>query len=211
MNWKIIGASIAILSGFSLAFMAQNHKILNVKIEQLNPEIQTILQNRIVYIDAAELLDTIHNNDIRLRLFDVRDEVSYNLFHILDAQRVTFDLLKSSLWIKNNIPNQTVIVLMSNDESLATQAWKLLFVQSIDHIYILEGGINNWLSLYHTNDISLDKRINHIDESLNYLFRAALGGNHPASNPDIHDQTPRKYLKKIKPIGNSSKKSGGCG
>jgi 3-mercaptopyruvate sulfurtransferase SseA len=36
---------------------------------------------------------------------------------------------------------------MSNDEAAATEAWKVLVAESVQNIYILEGGVNNWLAL----------------------------------------------------------------
>jgi hypothetical protein len=44
-------------------------------------------------------------------------------------------------------PN-TVLVLVSNDETAATEAWKVVVAESVQNLYILEGGVNNWLALF---------------------------------------------------------------
>ena len=45
-------------------------------------------------------------------------------------------------------PANTVFVTMSSDESAATEAWKMLKAASVPNVYILEGGVNNWIRTY---------------------------------------------------------------
>ncbi len=46
------------------------------------------------------------------------------------------------------LPENSVIVLMSNNEERATEAWKMLVAQNVVNVYILEGGINHWLDVF---------------------------------------------------------------
>ena len=39
----------------------------------------------------------------------------------------------------------TLFVTISNDEAAATEAWKILKAESVQNVYILEGGVNRWL------------------------------------------------------------------
>ena len=46
----------------------------------------------------------------------------------------------------------TVYVVMSNDEVAATEAWKVLVAESVSNVYILEGGVNNWIKTFAAAD-----------------------------------------------------------
>jgi len=52
---------------------------------------------------------------------------------------------------------------------------------------------------------------NEENDVLRHKFNLALGDRHIASDSDIHHFSKRDYLKKIKKIGNVSRKAGGCG
>ena len=49
------------------------------------------------------------------------------------------------------MPANTVFVVMSNDETTATEVWKTLTAQAVPNVYILSGGINNWLDTFATD------------------------------------------------------------
>ncbi len=87
----------------------------------------------------------MHNNQIDLVLVDVRGEAEYNLFHLIDAQRLTLAELGHG-W-PQRLSDDAVVVVMSNDEQAAEEAWKRLAVQRVN-VYVLAGGINRWLDLY---------------------------------------------------------------
>jgi rhodanese-related sulfurtransferase len=195
MNLKTILALIAIFLGAGLLFFRP--ATIDDLVVKLEPQIQKVLKERQVHIDPAELLVLINNNNARHMLLDLRDEADYNLFHIIDSKRVSLDEIKRRAWIKN-IPKNSVIVTLSDDEAKATKAWKILYAHKVPNIYLLEGGINAWLKVF-------SKSIKGHD------FSRALGSRHPASNPDQKLIAKRKYIKKIKSIGRQVKKSGGCG
>jgi 3-mercaptopyruvate sulfurtransferase SseA len=110
---------------------------------------------------------------------------------------IKINVLEKRAWIKN-IPKNSVIVTISDDEDKATQAWKVLYAHQVPNIYLLEGGINAWLKVFSKGAKGHD-------------FSRALGSRHPASYPDQKLISKRKYTKKIKSIGRQVKKSGGCG
>ncbi len=73
-------------------------------------------------------------------------------------------------------PAGTVVVLMSNDETQATEAWKTLVAKGVLNAYILEGGLNNFIGA--CCEVPFDP-IPGGDEMLRYDITAALGGNIP--------------------------------
>ena len=110
------------------------------------------------------------------------------------------------------MPANTVFIVMSNDEVTSTEAWKTLTAQAVPNVYILSGGINNWLDTFATpyeegvcGDITEAGT-----EEMHYEFDAALGSNCPAAYPD-YDEYHLEYEKKIKLDLKRGPVGGGCG
>jgi len=212
MNYKIIGVLAALTAGAGLLFVPQPS--LDARLNAVKPELERILAADEVRVDPGELLDNIYNNNVALRILDVRKEADFNLFHIIDSEFVKMDQIRDPFWVKK-LPLETVLVLVSNDEVRAVKAWKYLATQRVQNIYILRGGINFWLDLYH-GEPKTYAEINALlpspgGGSLRYRFDAALGARHPASDPDPKHVAKRKYTTKVKQIGKAAAKSGGCG
>jgi len=180
------------------------------KWEQVSVEKEAQLVNREVQISPAELLNTIHDHPINLIMLDVRDESNYNIFHLADARQVPFDELAGITPELHLEPENTVIVLMSNDETAATQAWRYLVAESIPNVYILEGGINNWLSVFAEEDNRIMAVDSSPDDSLRFAFAAALGAAFPSADPHINEYD-LEFIPKIKLELKRGPTSGGCG
>jgi rhodanese-related sulfurtransferase len=125
---KSIGIGIALIASIGLIFFRQPS--VEEKLAGLEPELQKVLDARSVHIDPAELLNQIYDFNTRLKILDVRAEADFNLFHIVDAENVRPEQLRDIEWVKR-LPKQTVFVLVSNDEKMAADAWKLLSAQGI--------------------------------------------------------------------------------
>jgi rhodanese-related sulfurtransferase len=206
MSWKTAGAALAVILGLGLIFFGQ--PTVQQRLERLEPAVLAKLDQRQVQIDPAELLDLIYNRNVRLKILDLRDEPEFNLFHITGSERVTPALLRDPEWVRT-LPPQTVIVAVSNGESRAADAWKLLAAQKVLNIYLLEGGINHWLDVY--GPARITSKPSGKDRARRYRFKAALGGRHPESGPDPEKVPRREYQTKVKGIGKKAKKRGGCG
>lgn len=187
-------------------------------------QLGTRIQNREVYIDPAELLDLMYNKQIQRVLLDVRDDADYNRFHVRDARRVTMVDLDGN-WVKK-IPVTAVVVVMSNDEKRATEAWKKLAVRENVNAYVLAGGVNRWLDVYADGNAGAPDS-NHPpatgDGTLRHQFKEALGARFAFARPNRYPvATPtmstmeaavarRTFKAKIKFKTVVRKESGGCG
>jgi rhodanese-related sulfurtransferase len=177
---------------------------------KLAEEKQVLLDERSVQIHPGELLALIHDNQIKVNMLDVRQEVDFNLFHILDAQHVPVEELPEIISELHFEPPNTVFVTMSNDEAGATEAWKILVAESVPNAYILEGGVNNWIAQFGEDDLTKNFNAGAGDDQLCYIFDNAVGDRYAAAgpNPETHEL---EYTPKVKLELKRAPTSGGCG
>jgi rhodanese-related sulfurtransferase len=215
MTWKRAGALILLLAGAAAAIVGGPDAA--DRLEWAGPELEGEILSRAYHIDPGELLDLMWNNQLRLALLDVRDESDFNLFHLIDARH--FEFTREDLDWSEGLPDETVRVVMSNDETRANEAWKRLRVLDVPNVYILDGGINQWLSLCRPHKPGAP-RPPHIlrsdagtlgDEELKYTFPAALGDRYPEARPPEFCFSDRSYTPKVKVLKPVEVPGGGCG
>ena len=207
-----LGAALLLAAATGLAFYGQPD--VRQKWEFLAPEYEPRLLNREVQLDPGELLDLMQNDYIELLIVDLRSESDWNLFHLRDAERIPLEQLVQHKKRFASLPGNAVLVLVSNDETLATRAWQDLMVLSQPNAYILQGGLNYWLDIYaYPNgrpQLSHTAEHSNQDETLRHSFRLALGARHPAAHPAPHHGPKREFKSKVKLLTKVEKK-GGCG
>lgn len=171
------------------------------------------LDSREIFIHPGELLEVMNDPLLYTRLMDIRNETDYNLFHLENARRMTFGDIHNNLFMKRllDVPGNTVVVVMSNNEADAVKAYKLLKGQGILNLYILDGGINNWLR-YFPVSAGIAERMDqeNSDESFHYVFNRAVGETMGASNPGTEHDHKIEFEKKVK-IQKKKIIAGGCG
>ncbi|MBF0239232.1 MAG: YeeE/YedE family protein [SAR324 cluster bacterium] len=174
------------------------------------------LSNREVYVPPAEVLNLMHETSIYLKLLDVRNESDFNLFHLSESRLVSLAQLENSSFAKSLAPHpgNTVIILISNEEQRATQAWKLLKAQGLLNLYIMEGGINHWLEVYQV-ETTIARRVAIHDkgnESLRYQFTRAVDERVSAAFPELphSEHADHSPVHKVK-LQKKKATSGGCG
>lgn len=172
----------------------------------------TALANREVQIVPAELFHTMYDNKLQLVMLDVRAEADYNLFHLRGARHVPLNALKALIpELLATAAANRVVVVMSNDEASATLAWKTLVAEALPNVYILEGGINNWLAVFGQDEPSIQALASTLPETLHYLFPAALGDRYACAAPSLIQYEKLEYTPKIKLQLQRDKSGGGCG
>ncbi|MCP4428664.1 MAG: YeeE/YedE family protein [Chloroflexi bacterium] len=209
-KWRYTAAGILVLT--AVVFLIVGQPTMEDKWARIATEKNTLLAERVVQIHPGELLDTTHDTKIKTVMIDVREEVDYNLFHILDARHVPLTEISNPDFISelHFEPANTVFVLMSNDEAAATEAWKTLQAESVPNAYILEGGVNGWIATFGDDDLTSKFNSGAGDDQLCYIFDTALGSRYAASEPDPH-ATDLEYVPKIKLELKRAPASGGCG
>lgn len=207
-KWRYFAAAGIALFGVVLIVIGQ--PTVADRWARVAEERQAQLDEGEVQIHPAELLDKLHDRKLKVHMLDVRSEADYNLFHILDAQRAEVEEMEALAPSLIEQPANTLFVVMSNDEAAATEAWKVLIAESVPNVYILEGGINNWIDTYAADEFKVACEICADNDKLRYDFTAALGAQYLASEPNPHD-FHIEYIPKVKMELKRAPSSGGCG
>jgi rhodanese-related sulfurtransferase/uncharacterized membrane protein (DUF485 family) len=170
------------------------------------------LASREVQIHPGELLASVADDTLKVVLLDVRPEAEYNQFHIAGARNVPLADLPAvipELQVQQAL--NTLFVLASNDEVAATEAWKILSAESVPNVYILEGGVNQWIATFGQEESGIVQvSTPNGDDAFCWSFPAALGDRFEASNPDPH-AWQLEFTPKIKLQIKRDKSGGGCG
>ncbi|MFN8598065.1 MAG: YeeE/YedE thiosulfate transporter family protein [Anaerolineae bacterium] len=174
---------------------------------------ETALADRQVQISPAELYTTMFDNKLVTVMIDVRSEADYNLYHINGAVNVPQPQVESVIpKLLAQYSPHTVYVVMSNDEEAATTAWKTLVANSVTNVYILDGGVNNWIAFFGKDDPEIQPVTNNVGvDQLRYTFPSVLGSRYKSCYPDPQENESLKYDAKIKLELKRDKSGGGCG
>ncbi len=209
-KWRYGAAGGLALLGAVVMFIGM--PTTETKWAKIAAEKEAQLAERAVQIHPAELLGLIYSDHLIIRLLDVRSESDYNAFHILDAERLPPDSILQQVADYQAAPANTVFVVMSNDEAAATAAWKTLTAESVPNVYILEGGVNNWLATFAAEDYNPSTALAGAgDDQLRYAFPVALGARNAAAKPNPETFATLEYTTKVQLASKRGATGGGCG
>lgn len=210
-NLRLAGAGALIVG--AVAVIAMGQPTIAQKWAKVEPVKQAALDARSVQIHPGELLASIGDNKLNLIMLDVRSEADFNLFHIAEARNVSVTGLQALVPDLLTQPSaNTVVVLMSNDEIAATEAWRVLEAQSVPNVYILDGGVNKWLGIFGAKEAGIHPISGDVaDDAMRYSFDAALGARYEAATPAPYEWTTIQYTPKIKLQQRRGVSGGGCG
>jgi len=185
----------------------------------LSAEERAAFDRRDVFIHAGELNAVMNDTMLYTTILDIRSEQDFNLFHLRNAKRISrADLYPDAGLVKKlqGAPGNMVIVLMSNEEAAAAEAYRLLRVQGVPNLYMLAGGVNAWLDAFGVDRAiarKIDPKAVLPADSLHYRFTRAVGAGIPAADPAFIMGNTCPVLtfdKKVK-IVKKAAKTGGCG
>jgi hypothetical protein len=171
-----------------------------------------MLKKRLVFTSPAEAFKARYLQSIKPVFLDVRAEPDYNLYHLADSVNVPLQRLRDSIpSLLSEPPANTVFITISNDEAAAIAAWKLLVASKVQNVYILEGGINNWIATFGANDVALQPLADAGEDRLRYVFPAALGSRYKSCSPSPMEYEHLEFQARIVMQLKRDKSGGGCG
>ena len=115
-------------------------KPLTVSEKQLAAE----LKEKSYFITADALAEMMVNKDPLLKLVDVRDPFEFQKFSLENATNISLNDIISNEWADFMNQDKYTIVLYSNGNLDAVEAWILCRHKGYENIYVLQGGMNNW-------------------------------------------------------------------
>jgi rhodanese-related sulfurtransferase len=211
----LFAAAVAVLVIGSPSLEEKYNKVTFTRTEneqQVTYTANDMLAKRLVFITPAEAFKAKYNQAMNPVYLDVRSEADYNLYHIEGAVNVPLERLTEVIPVLlSKPPANTVFILMSNDETAAVSAWKTLVGSSVQNVYILEGGVNNWIAFFGRDDKTLQPNPNAGDDQLGYIFPAALGDRYESCSPDPIEYETLEFEARIKLQLKRDKSGGGCG
>lgn len=171
-----------------------------------------MLEKRLVFASPAEAFKARYLQAIKPVYLDVRSESDYNLYHLADSRNVPLERLgKIVPELLSEPPANTVFIAISNDEAAAIKAWKLLVASGVQNVYILEGGVNQWIATFGAKDAARKPLASAGDDQLRYAFAAALGDRYKSCAPNPIEYEHLDFQARIVLQLKRDKSGGGCG
>ncbi|MBI5539650.1 MAG: rhodanese-like domain-containing protein [Bacteroidia bacterium] len=178
-------------------------------------QIVTEIKQKAYYISSDDLASIIINKDPLYKLVDVRDVAEFQSYSLPGATNIDLKDIISTNWEEFMNQDKYTIVLYSNSNLEAVEAWILCRQKGYENIYVLQGGLNNWYETIvnpkHPASTLPD------EDQAKYDFRKAAG---KALGVDGNDSSAVASPVKVttggsKPTTGPKKKkkgaSGGCG
>lgn len=215
-RYVILASVLIVLSG-GLVLLPKYEKH-----EGISPE--NLLVNALSperYVSTDELADRLITQDPSLLLVDVRDENSFKKYTLPNAVNIPL----SKVLEEDSEPylnqDEYDVVLFSNDNFHADQAWILCSRLGFENLHVLKGGLNEWFNtIINPKEPSENMASNEFEK---YNFRKAasmyFGVAYPekvVKNPDVKKYVlakPKTIVpKKVVPVKKKKKMpvEGGC-
>ncbi len=142
LTLKSLGFGLLFLLGLIIAFAPVDQmKQKAIPIEQLLQQ----LNERSVYFQPEEAAHMIIDNDPTFQLIDVRSAEDFGKYQIPGSVNLPLEKLTEAAQV---VQEDKSILLTSNGNTKAGQAWILLKQMGYSDVYILDGGVNRWVQLF---------------------------------------------------------------
>ncbi|MCT4613490.1 MAG: rhodanese-like domain-containing protein [Marinifilaceae bacterium] len=104
------------------------------------------IQNYNHFISATDLADEMLAGEDEIILLDIRDSIQYNQYTINGALNMPMAKFSEEDNIAKLANTSAKKIIFSNGTIYSENAWMLLYLKRIENIYVLNGGINSWIS-----------------------------------------------------------------
>ena len=207
-SYQILALILIVLAGGLL--LIPKHP----KHEGISPELfaKNILSTE-RYITSDQLADRMINEDPVLLLVDTRESEEFRNFTLPDAINIPLSEIFSDEL--NPYLNQDIydIILFSNDNFTAEQAWMLSTRMGYQRLYILDGGLNNWFATIIQPELPKETMSQEAFEL--YSYRKAAGKYFGVANDTLEIEVKPVKKAPVKKVITKPKKKkrmpeGGC-
>jgi sulfur-carrier protein adenylyltransferase/sulfurtransferase len=207
LSAKYLGFSTFALLAFILAMAPVD------KMSDVNPVTKSQLIKQIndmmLYIEADQVAHMVIDKDPSIQIIDVRREQDYAKYSIPGSYPIPLEKLLYDESLEM-ISRDKIIVLASNGNTLAGQAWILLRESGFKDVYVLHGGLNHWVQNFSNPQLDMNAATD--DEIFTYEFRKAAGSVLMGTNVISTDDatTPAAKPKPVIRKKKTKKTNDGC-
>lgn len=135
LNKKL--ALIAVILGLLALFAGDPYDGTTIKVNEKDIALSTVGNSD--KVSVTDIADWIIKSKSDFELIDLRSEDKYNEYTIPGSQSIPLPQISSSDLLRNQ-----KIVLFSDDDIAASQAWFILKSKKYKGVYILDGGLEAW-------------------------------------------------------------------
>jgi rhodanese-related sulfurtransferase len=148
LNLLILGSIVIILSIiFGVATLKVTGKY---RFKRSATEMLTRVNAQSQYLDISKTKDLVGNDTVVF--IDIRTPKEFAGFHIENAQNIPFDRLLDDNYIEI-LENDQMKILYGTTFVGSNAAWMVLTQYGCDKLYVLDGGVQDWISQVETRDI----------------------------------------------------------
>jgi rhodanese-related sulfurtransferase len=189
---RVPGRAVLVFAGVlvaaSMVLVVNGQPDPDAKFARMGPELRRSVEERGIFVDPAEVVALRKDIGVQVAILDLRGERDFNLFHVGGSRRASLEELEAPGVLKQLLdqPPTTVTFLVGSGEAAALRAWKRLTALGVPNLYVIDGGVNQWLERYPV-DACVAERVGRADgrdgEAWRFLY--ATGSTQRASWPEL--------------------------
>jgi len=96
------------------------------------------------FVNPDFIAERLINEDPSLQLVDVRTKDQFSKFTLPGAVNIPLNEMSNEEWDESLNQEDKDVILFSNDDLYADQAWIICARQGYKNIYVMKGGLNLW-------------------------------------------------------------------
>lgn len=197
-------ALIVVLVAVGLLFLPEHSKYVEINPKLLIKEINDPAR----FLSVDQVAERLIDEDPSIMLIDVRTPERYKEYSLPRTINIPLDQLLDSAWKDYLNQDNMDVILYSNSDLYADQAWIICTRLGYKNLYVMKGGINEWYSCIFNPSAPAETAPN--EEFALYSFRLAAS-QYFGGSTDLNMQTdkPKENIV-IKKRQKKTITAGGC-
>ena len=201
LSAKNLGFSVLVIMALILAFSPVDEiKVNKVTTDDLIHQ----LRNKSNYVEAEEVAHMIIDRDPSFQIVDIRSKEDFSKYNIPGSVNIPIASLFDQE-SKELIDNENMIILVSNGNTKAGQAWLLMRPRGYDDLFVLHGGMNRWVNVFSNPEAPKEGAFD--DEHFAFQFRKSAGPVMMGTNGVVESSENDNSNEKPKPVKRKRKKA----
>lgn len=138
----ILLAILLMGSAFGLTLMPEKVNSNQIPVKKFLIEIY----NPARYLSTHQIAKRLIERDPSIFLVDVRTTSEYEEYSIPGSFNIPLENILEEEWVDYLNQDGMDVVLFSNGDIYADQAWTLVAQQGVKNLYVMTGGVNTWFA-----------------------------------------------------------------